>query len=73
MKLPIVLLDDLLNGMKGDGRCTFDIVKHEDVEYGMATAAELTYAATSLMYQSIRGRGGVGGIITGVGEYLCAA
>ena len=59
--------------MKGDGRCTFDIVKHEDVEYAMATAAELTYAATSLMHQCIRGRGGVGGAVTGVGEYLCAA
>ncbi|KAL2042513.1 hypothetical protein N7G274_005006 [Stereocaulon virgatum] len=53
--------------ISGDGRCTFDIVKHEDVEYGMATAAELTYAATSLMHICIRTRGGVGGIVNGVG------
>ena len=67
------LLDNILITLKGDGRCTFDIVKDRDVEYGMATAAELTHAATSLMDTCVGERDGLGGSVLGVGKHLLEA
>ena len=64
------MLDDLLITLKGDGRCTFDIVKDGDVEYGMATAAELTHAATSLMDTCVGERNGLGGSVLRVGKHM---
>lgn len=64
------LLDDLLITLKGDGRCIFDIIRDKDVEYGMATAAELTHAATSLIDTCIGERNGLGGSVFEVGKHL---
>ncbi|KAL2054901.1 hypothetical protein ABVK25_004723 [Lepraria finkii] len=53
--------------ISGDGRCIFDIIKDRDVEYGMATAAELIHAATSLIDTCIGERNGLGGSVFEVG------